>query len=78
MQQPETRYARSGDVSIAYQVIGDGPFDIVQVPGFVSNVSNLADHAIVIGVLIIVVQSWRADTVKDRAEAESTSSEHHS
>ena len=49
-----------------------------QVPGFVSNVSNLADHAIVIGVLIIVVQSWRADTVKDRAEAESTSSEHHS
>jgi hypothetical protein len=24
VQQPETRYARSGDVSIAYQVIGDG------------------------------------------------------
>jgi pimeloyl-ACP methyl ester carboxylesterase len=35
---PETRYARSGDVSIAYQVIGDGPFDVVLVPGFVSNV----------------------------------------
>jgi class 3 adenylate cyclase len=26
---PETRYARNGDVSIAYQVFGDGPFDIV-------------------------------------------------
>ena len=26
---PETRYARSGDVSIAYQVFGDGPFDVV-------------------------------------------------
>ena len=29
---PETRYARSGDVSIAYQVVGDGPFDVVLVP----------------------------------------------
>jgi pimeloyl-ACP methyl ester carboxylesterase len=36
--QPETRYARSGDVSIAYQVVGDGPFDLVYVSGFVSNV----------------------------------------
>jgi class 3 adenylate cyclase len=27
--EAETRYARSGDVSIAYQVIGDGPFDLV-------------------------------------------------
>ena len=36
--QPEVRYARSGDVSIAYQVVGDGPFDVVYVPGFVSNV----------------------------------------
>ena len=35
---PQTRYARSGDVSIAYQVLGDGPFDIVFVPPTVSNV----------------------------------------
>ena len=35
---PETRYAKSGDVHIAYQVVGDGPFDLVFVPGFVSNV----------------------------------------
>jgi pimeloyl-ACP methyl ester carboxylesterase len=35
---PETRYARSGDVHIAYQVIGSGPPDVVFVPGFVSNV----------------------------------------
>ncbi|MEA2507162.1 MAG: hypothetical protein QOH48_1780 [Actinomycetota bacterium] len=26
---PDTHYARSGDVSIAYQVVGDGPFDVV-------------------------------------------------
>ena len=31
---PETRYAKSGDVHIAYQVLGDGPVDLVFVPGF--------------------------------------------
>lgn len=35
---PETRYARSGDVSIAYQVSGDGPFDILFVPPSFSHV----------------------------------------
>ena len=36
--QPKTRYAKSGGVSIAYQVVGDGPSDIVFIPGYVSNV----------------------------------------
>jgi class 3 adenylate cyclase len=35
---PETRYARSGDVHIAYTVVGDGPFDLVYIQGFVSHV----------------------------------------
>jgi pimeloyl-ACP methyl ester carboxylesterase len=35
--KPETRYAKSGSVHIAYQVIGDGPLDIVFVPGWVSH-----------------------------------------
>ncbi len=35
---PQTQFVRSGDVSIAYQVIGDGPVDIVLVPGYVSHV----------------------------------------
>src|SRR4030081_1838720 len=35
---PETRYAQSGDVNIAYQVLGDGPIDIVLVPGLTSNI----------------------------------------
>jgi len=35
---PETRYAESGDVNIAYQVIGDGPIDIILVPGVSSHV----------------------------------------
>jgi len=34
---PETRYAKSGDTYVAYQVIGEGPFDLVFVPGFVSH-----------------------------------------
>src|ERR1700689_544900 len=38
MTVPETRYARSGDVVIAYQVVGEGPFDVVFVPGTVSHV----------------------------------------
>jgi pimeloyl-ACP methyl ester carboxylesterase len=38
--QPETRYARSGDVYIAYQVVGDGPIDLVVVPGFISHVEE--------------------------------------
>jgi serine/threonine protein kinase/class 3 adenylate cyclase len=34
---PEVRYARSGDVNIAYQVVGDGPFDLVFVMGWISH-----------------------------------------
>ncbi len=36
--RPETHYARSGDVNIAYQAFGDGPRDLVLVPGWVSNI----------------------------------------
>src|SRR3954469_1735347 len=34
---PTTRYARSGDLAIAYQVLGSGDVDVVLAPGFVSN-----------------------------------------
>ena len=37
MKPVETRYARSGTVRIAYQAIGHGAFDLVFVPGFISN-----------------------------------------
>jgi pimeloyl-ACP methyl ester carboxylesterase len=37
MDTPETRYARSGELNIAYQVVGDGPLDIVFVPGVISH-----------------------------------------
>jgi class 3 adenylate cyclase/pimeloyl-ACP methyl ester carboxylesterase len=34
---PQTRYARSGDVQIAYQVLGDGPIDLIWVAGYVTH-----------------------------------------
>ena len=38
------RYARSGDVNIAYQVTGEGPFDLVLVPGFFSHLEIDWEH----------------------------------
>jgi class 3 adenylate cyclase/pimeloyl-ACP methyl ester carboxylesterase len=40
---PEVRYAPSGDLSIAYLVHGEGPMDIVYVPGFISNLDLIWD-----------------------------------
>jgi hypothetical protein len=42
MEPPETRYVKTPDgAHIAYQVFGDGPFDLVYVPGFASNVEHM-------------------------------------
>src|ERR671937_3059586 len=41
---PETRYAKSGDLHVAYQIVGDGPFDLLHIPGFVSNVEAMWDE----------------------------------
>ena len=37
MQIPETRYTKSGDAWIAYQVTGEGPFDLVFIPPFLTH-----------------------------------------
>jgi len=42
---PETRYALSDDVNIAYQVMGDGPVDIILVPGLTSHIEFLHEVA---------------------------------
>src|ERR687886_499553 len=41
---PETRYAKSGDLHVAYQVVGGGPFDLLHTPGFVPNVEAMWDE----------------------------------
>lgn len=38
---PETRYAKSGSLHIAYQVTGDGPVDLVFVHGWISHIEHL-------------------------------------
>jgi class 3 adenylate cyclase len=38
--EPRTRYAKSGDLYIAYQVVGDGPMDLVFVPSWISQVEH--------------------------------------
>ncbi len=40
-------YARSGEVAIAYQIVGDGPHDLVFVTGFVSNLAYAWEHPII-------------------------------
>jgi signal peptidase II len=39
-----------------------------QIPGFISNVSNLADHAIVLGVALIFIDSWLVEHTKKQVE----------
>ena len=44
---PETRYARSGDLHIAYQVVGEGPIDLVYVPSWISQVEHYWEEPVV-------------------------------
>ena len=44
MQQPVTRYAKCGDVHIAYQTFGEGSVNLVVAPPFVSNIENYWDE----------------------------------
>ena len=41
MSAPPIRYAANGDVHIAYRVLGDGPLDLVLVPGAITNLDAL-------------------------------------
>jgi pimeloyl-ACP methyl ester carboxylesterase len=41
----ETRYTKSGDVHIAYQVMGNGPLDVVLVPGFITHLDIQIENA---------------------------------
>lgn len=46
---PQTRYARIGDINIAYQVVGDGPIDLIIVPGSISHLEMLHELPAVSG-----------------------------
>jgi hypothetical protein len=38
LSEPQTRYVKSGDAHIAYQVVGDAPVDLIVVRGYISHV----------------------------------------
>ncbi len=44
MAAPITRYAKSEGVHVAYQEFGDGPINLVFVPGFISHIENYWTH----------------------------------
>jgi class 3 adenylate cyclase len=48
MDVPDVHYARSGEVSIAYQVVGDGPVDLVFVRGFAGDLLSTWDQPLLL------------------------------
>ena len=71
--ETETHYADSDGVSIAYQVHGEGPLDLVFVPGFVSHVELFWDDPLTAGFLRrlasfarVVVWDKRGQGLSDR------------
>lgn len=44
MEKPQTKFTRSGDVAVAYQVVGDGPVDLVYAAGWLSNIEIVWEH----------------------------------
>jgi hypothetical protein len=45
VEVPEVRYARNGDVNIAFQVVGSGPVDLLYIPGWISHLDLWRDPA---------------------------------
>jgi pimeloyl-ACP methyl ester carboxylesterase len=48
MQRPEVSYARSGDVAVAYQVVGEGPTDLVFVRGIAGDLVSTWDQPLLV------------------------------
>lgn len=76
---PETHYARVGEISIAFQVIGDGPFDLVHIPSWITNVEenwNDSGYARFLRRLVsfsrLIVFDKRGTGLSDRVDATQT------
>jgi class 3 adenylate cyclase/alpha-beta hydrolase superfamily lysophospholipase len=64
---PRIQYARSGDVHIAYATVGEGPLDVVFVPGFVSSLeSTFADMDSGLGALVERLSRFARVTTFDK------------
>ena len=51
VERPDTRYARSGDLSVAFQVFGDGPCDLVLIRGTLSDLSSAWEQPLLVDFL---------------------------
>ncbi len=69
VRQAETRYAKSGDINIAYQVVGEGPVDLVFVRGFSGDLLSTWDQPLLVRHLLGLAaarhRSEELDTVGD-------------
>jgi hypothetical protein len=78
--RPETHYAKSGDVRIVYQVLGDGPIDVVFVQGFISTLAeglsptNAAELLAIITGALVVANALADTAAYDRAKRDLLSS----
>ena len=48
MEVPDIQYTRSGDVAIAYQVVGDGPVDVVWFRGMAGDLLSTWDQSLIV------------------------------
>ncbi len=63
MQVPETRYARVGDICIAYQMWGEGP-PLIIIPAFISNIEICWEHELYQGVEKVRLRGSTATIVR--------------
>jgi class 3 adenylate cyclase len=77
--QPETQYARSGEVHIAYQVVGEGKLDLVWIPSFAHHVELSWENPPVARFLVriaelgrLVVFDKRGTGMSDRVSSDTT------
>ncbi|MFY9616386.1 MAG: alpha/beta hydrolase, partial [Candidatus Dormiibacterota bacterium] len=65
MERPPVQYASSGDISVAYRTIGEGPRDVVIVPGFVSHLEVMTENPLMGGFFARMLKLGRV-TVFDK------------
>ena len=63
---PETKFAQNGDISIAYQVFGNGPRDLIVIPGWISNLDMFWEEPRVARFFLALGQSARVVMIDRR------------
>lgn len=64
--KPQTHYAQNGNVSIAYQVFGDGPENLVVIPGWLSNLDLFWEHRLAVSFFLKLAKFCRVVMIDRR------------